>query len=412
MVLEGKKIVLGVCGSIAAYKAAPLTRELVKKGAEVRVVMTTSALGFITPLTLATVSKNPVEHSFVKNEQGEWTNHVELGLWADLLLIAPATANTLAKFANGFCDNLLSAVYLSARCPVFVAPAMDLDMYVHPSVTNNIEKLIEYGNFIIDAEHGELASGLTGKGRLAEPEHIVEAVESFFQKQNGANLNGQLSLKGKKVLITAGPTIEHLDPVRFIGNHSSGKMGFALAERCHEAGAEVIIISGPVHLKTKYPEIQIIKVQSGDEMYSATLNHFKSSNINIFAAAVADYKPANVSDQKIKKNDTNMVLNLVKNKDIAHEMGQIKSADQFNVGFALETENEEANALKKLHKKQFNMIVLNSLNEDGAGFQHNTNKISILDGNNIEHFELKSKDEVALDIVQSIVKRISITEKI
>ncbi len=398
--LKGKKIILGVCGSIAAYKSALLVRELVKNGAQVKVIMTDAAKEFIGPLTLATVSKNPVESSFVKNDQGEWTNHVELGLWADLMLIAPASANTIGKLANGLCDNLLTATYLSARCPVVIAPAMDLDMYQHPSVLGNLDALKSFGNQIIDAEHGELASGLVGKGRMAEPEHITTYLESYFGRSQ--------ALAGKKVLITAGPTLEHLDPVRFIGNHSSGKMGYEIANRCYEQGAEVTIVSGPVQVKKDYDAINVVSVQSADEMLDATLNHFPDTDIAIFAAAVADYKPKTKADQKIKKNDDSMSIELVKNKDIAKEMGLIKSQNkkQFTVGFALETNNEEENARKKLEKKNFDMIVLNSLQDKGAGFKHNTNKISIIDRNNITKFELKSKAEVAYDIVESIIERL------
>ncbi|MEQ9423456.1 MAG: bifunctional phosphopantothenoylcysteine decarboxylase/phosphopantothenate--cysteine ligase CoaBC [Cyclobacteriaceae bacterium] len=396
--LRGKRIILGVCGSIAAYKSAMLTRLLVKKGAEVKVVMTQAAHDFITPLTLSTVSKNPTLTEFSSDANGGWNNHVELGLWADLMLIAPISANTIAKFANGLCDNLLSAIYLSARCPVMVAPAMDLDMFRHPATKSNLDKLIAYGNQIIDSEHGELASGLIGKGRMAEPEHIVNILEEYFQENS--------PLKNKKVLITAGPTYEAIDPVRFIGNHSSGKMGYALAENAANMGAEVTLISGPSNQKINHPLIKLINVNSADEMLESCTKHFELSNINIMAAAVADYKPKRVATQKIKKSEGSMNLDLVRNPDIALELGKMKKEDQFNVGFALETENEKSNAQEKLKKKNFDMIVLNSLNDQGAGFSTDTNKISIIDKNNIvTDFELKDKNEVARDILKAIISR-------
>jgi len=391
--LQGKKIVLGVCGSIAAYKAVLLIRLLVKQGAEVKVITTTSALDFITPLTLATLSKNPVLSHFQRNEEGEWNNHVELGLWADMMLIAPATANTIAKMANGLCDNLLLATYLSARCPVFVSPAMDLDMYVHPAVKQNIDSLNNFGNHIIEAEHGELASGLIGTGRMAEPEHIIDVLNSFFERTQ--------DFKGKKVLITAGPTFEAIDPVRFIGNNSSGKMGYALAEEIAQRGGEVTMVSGPTSLEV-HGNIQLIKVRSAEEMYNASTRLFPASNIAILAAAVADYKPSVQHDQKIKKNSESLVLDLVKTQDIAGKLGTMKTKGQYTVGFALETENEETNAKAKLNKKNFNFIVLNSLNDAGAGFSTDTNKITILRSNNSKQFELKSKKEVAKDIVNEI----------
>ncbi len=397
--LNGKKILLGVCGSIAAYKSAHLIRLLVKAGAEVRVIMTESAKTFITPLTLSTLSKCPVLSSFEKGDTGEWNNHVELGLWADLMVIAPISANTLAKMANGLCDNLLLATYLSARCPVMIAPAMDLDMYRHPAVLNNLGILKKFGNIILDAESGELASGLHGQGRMAEPEHIEKAIAEHFQSLS-PNLG---TLKGKKVLITSGPTYEAIDPVRFIGNHSTGKMGHALAKAFTEAGCQVQLISGPTkngqHTEQQY---SIANVTSAEEMYQSTLKYYTEVDIAIFAAAVADYKPAEVAPQKIKKNDEEMILKLVKNKDIAFEMGQIKTT-QFNVGFALETENEADNALQKLKKKNFDLIVLNSLNDQGAGFAHETNKVTIIGRDNKpKEFGLKSKLEVAKDIVNEI----------
>ena len=393
--MEGKKILLGVCGSIAAYKSALLVRLLVGSGAEVKVVMTTSSADFITPLTLATLSKNPIALDFVKNKEGEWENHVDLGLWADLMLIAPTSANTIAKLANGICDNLLCAVYLSARCPVMLAPAMDLDMYQHPSTVENLGKLKKYGNQILDAEHGELASGLVGQGRMAEPEHILESIKTFFQNKQ--------KLAGKTALVTAGPTHEQLDPVRFIGNNSSGKMGVAIAETLANQGATVHLISGPGVNGVAHKQITTHKVISADQMYESVISLFDKIDIAVFAAAVADYKPANTAPQKIKKSDSTMNIELVKNKDIAAEMGKLKKNGQFTVGFALETENEELNAQEKLKKKKFDMIVLNSLNDNGAGFSHDTNKISIFSvKNSVRHFPLKTKKEVAEDIVDNI----------
>lgn len=396
--LQNKKIVLGVCGSIAAYKAASLVRLLKKAEAEVKVVMTASASDFITPLTLSTLSKNPVYSNFIKNDAGEWNNHVELGLWADLLLIAPASANTIAKMAHGQCDNLLLATYLSAKCPVYVAPAMDLDMYKHPSTIANINTLKQYGNTIIDAEYGELASGLVGAGRMAEPESIINFLDSKIKKK---------ALTGKKVLITAGPTYEAIDPVRFIGNHSSGKMGYALAEILADEGATVNLVSGPTNLSISHPNIQKISVTSAEEMYQASAELFKKMDIAVLAAAVADYKPDVVADQKIKKSDSNLNIQLTKTKDIAAELGRLKQNGQLMVGFALETENEEANAQKKIQSKNFDFIVLNSLNDKGAGFGHDTNKITIIDKQNkIRKFELKSKKEVAQDIVDTIKEKL------
>lgn len=396
--LKGKKILVGITGSIAAYKAAFFVRLLVKAGAEVKVVMTEASKTFITPLTLSTLSKNPVLSSFTNGDQGEWNNHVELGLWADVMMIAPASANTLGKMANGLCDNLLLATYLSARCPVFVAPAMDLDMYQHPSTKANLVKLASYGNHVIEAEDGELASGLSGVGRMAEPEHLVAHLEEFFDLKK--------KLKGKKVLITAGPTYEAIDPVRFIGNHSSGKMGYALAEEADAQGADVTLISGPTHLNAP-KGVKLIKVSSGREMYEAALAHYISTDINIFAAAVADYAPKTVAAQKIKKDDDEMNITLSKTIDIAKALGIEKKPGQFNVGFALETENELENAKGKIKKKNFDMIVLNSLNQAGAGFGYETNKITLIDkANNIQDFELKTKQEVAKDIIQAISEKI------
>ncbi len=401
MLLKGKKIILGVTGSIAAYKAAIFVRLLVKEGAEVKVIMTKAATDFITPLTLSTLSKNPVLIDFQKDKTGEWNNHVDLGLWADAIIIAPASANTIGKMANGLCDNLLLATYLSARCPVFFAPAMDLDMYQHPSVLANIQKLIGFGNHLIEAEHGELASGLIGQGRMAEPENLVAYLSGFFTKKS--------ALKGKKIMITAGPTYEAIDPVRFIGNHSTGKMGFALAEEAADQGAEVTLISGPTHLTIEHANIKLIRVKSGNQMYEACSIANQTSDINIMAAAVADYTPKTVADQKIKKKGDEMTIELVKTTDIAKSLGAIKRKDQFNVGFALETEAEIEHAQQKIKSKNFDLIVLNSLNDKGAGFGHDTNKITIIDNqNNIQHFELKSKREVAKDIINAIVQKLEV----
>lgn len=397
--LKDKKIILGVCGSIAAYKIAVLTRLLIKSGAAVKIIMTPAARDFITPLTLSTLSGNPVLTDFTIDKTGQWNNHVELGLWADVMVIAPASANTLSKMAYGLCDNLLLAVYLSARCPVFFAPAMDLDMLQHPSTKSNIEKLRSYGNHLIDPAFGELASGLTGNGRMAEPEEILMYLHDFFTK-------GQL-LKGKRVLVTAGPTHESIDPVRFIGNHSSGKMGFAIAEALANAGAEVNLVTGPTHEHTQHPRINVKPVTTAKEMFEACSVHFPTADITVLSAAVADFKPAVESGQKIKKRDANLTLELIKTDDIAASLGKVKHNGQIIVGFALETEDEHANALKKIASKNFDLIVLNSLNDQGSGFGHDTNKITIMDGKNkVKTFELKSKKEVAGDIVQAIIEKI------
>jgi phosphopantothenoylcysteine decarboxylase/phosphopantothenate--cysteine ligase len=394
MPLAGKKILLGVCGSIAAYKSALLVRLLVKNGADVKVIMTAAAHDFITPLTLSTLSKNPVLTHFSKDETGQWNNHVELGLWADVFVLAPASANTMAKMANGICDNLLLATYLSARCPVLFAPAMDLDMWQHASTQANLKKLIAFGNILIEPTHGELASGLIGTGRMAEPEQILESIEKFFKP-------GRLA--GKKALVTAGPTYEALDPVRFIGNHSTGKMGFAIAEELSREGAEVTLVSGPTHLPAP-AGVNVVKVNSAEEMFLASKTHFASADITVFSAAVADYKPATKADQKIKKGSGPMVIELVKTYDIAAELGKLKKPGQITVGFALETENERTNAQSKLKAKNFDLIVLNSLNDAGAGFGHDTNKISILSASTSKEFNLKSKKEVAGDIVTAIIE--------
>lgn len=394
--LKGKKILLGVTGSIAAYKAATLVRLLVKQGAEVKVLMSDGAQDFITPLTLSTLSKNPVYHQFVLNNQGEWTNHVELAIWADCLLIAPATANTIAKMAHGICDNLLLATYLSAKCVTFVAPAMDLDMYAHGSTQNNLTTLKSYGNIVLPVASGELASGLIGAGRMIEPEEII----SFLQ----THLVTTEALKNKKVLVTAGPTYESIDPVRFIGNHSSGKMGFAIAEEFARHGADVTLISGPTDLKTNNSKIKRIDVTSADDMFEKTLKAFTKSEIAVMSAAVADYTPEKVSITKIKKSGDELHLKLKKTKDILAELGMHKTKKQTLVGFALETNNEVANAKLKLQKKNLDFIVLNSLRSKGAGFGFDTNKITIIDKLGVQtEYKLKSKTEVAHDIVQKII---------
>lgn len=397
--LTGKKILLGVTGSIAAYKAALLTRLFVKAGAEVKVLMTRSAHEFITPLTLSTLSKNPVLTEFVKDNAGQWNNHVELGLWADVMIIAPASANTIAKMANGLCDNLLLATYLSCRSQVFLAPAMDLDMLQHPSTQSNLKKLQQFGNRIVDPGFGELASGLTGSGRMAEPEEIFQAIDSFFATSD--------ILKGKKVLVTAGPTHEAIDPVRFIGNHSSGKMGFAIAEALARKGAKVNLVTGPTQQSVSHSAIEVTEVTSAEEMYNACTTLFPSADITVLSAAVADYKPAVKAEQKIKKKEEEMTITLTKTHDIAASLGKLKHNGQIIVGFALETEQEQANAMKKLDAKNFDLIVLNSLNDQGAGFGHDTNKITIIDRQQkARTFGLKSKKEVANDIVEAIIEKI------
>lgn len=398
--LGGKKILLGITGGIAAYKTAFLVRLLIKAGSEVRVILTPSAADFVSPLTLATLSKNPVLSSFVREEEGltDWNNHVELGLWADFMIIAPATANTLSKMAHGTCDNLLLATYLSAKCPVFFAPAMDLDMYGHPSTKKTFKTLQSYGNVMIPAATGELASGLHGEGRMAEPEEIVSFIEDY--------LAGNAPLREKKVLITAGPTYEPIDPVRFIGNYSSGLMGFELATRAAELGAEVKLITGPTHLTMDHPRVQLFRVTAATEMYDLAHQYFDDVDIAIGAAAVSDYRPGIKADQKIKKDSETLNLELVKNKDILQSLGA-KKKKQFLVGFALETENELENAKQKLSKKNLDAIVLNSLNDEGAGFSKPTNKISFIDKNlAITSFELKGKAEVATDIWNEIIRRI------
>jgi len=397
--LENKKIVLGVSGSIAAYKSALLTRLLVKSGAEVRIIMTQSALDFITPLTLSTLSKNPVYSQYWNKSTGEWNNHVELAAWADLIVIAPASANTLAKMANGICDNLLMATYLSAKFKVAFAPAMDLDMMQHPAVKNNIAKLKAYGNLLIPAETGELASGLIGEGRMAEPENIIAFIENYFSSNQ--------SLLGKKALVSAGPTYESVDPVRFIGNHSSGKMGIAIANELSNQGAKVTLVLGPVHEKNIDASIEIIPVVSANDMFNACILNAPQNDIIVMSAAVADYTPINIADLKLKKHDDELFIELKRTKDILKKLGEIKNDKQVLVGFALETDNEIINATEKLHKKNLDFIVLNSLNDKGAGFQTDTNKITIINSQNqSESFPLKSKVEVAKDIVNKITELI------
>ena len=395
--LKGKHIILGITGSIAAYKAAYIIRGLVKKGAEVQVVITPSGKEFITPLTLATLSSHPVISEFFSNRDGTWNSHVDLGLWADAMLIAPATASTIGKMANGIADNMLVTTYLSCKAPVIVAPAMDLDMFAHPTTQQNLDRLRSFGNRIIEPASGELASHLVGKGRMEEPDKIIEALEEFFSEQQ--------ELKGKKIVITAGPTYEKIDPVRFIGNYSSGKMGYALAEACANRGAEVILVSGPVSLSTHHPAIKRIDVESADEMYEATVHAFQEANAAILCAAVADYRPENKAEQKIKREkDEELLLRLVANKDIAAALGSMKKDGQVLVGFALETQNGVQHATGKLERKNLDFIVLNSLSDAGAGFRCDTNKVSILERNGlITEYALKSKTEVAGDIVNKLV---------
>lgn len=397
-VLSGKKILLGISGGIAAYKTANLVRLLIKAGAQVQVVMSPASLHFVTPLTLATLSKNPVYSTFYNEEEGngEWNNHVELGLWADFMLIAPATANTLSKMANGNCDNLLIATYLSAKCPVYFAPAMDLDMYKHPSTLDSFHKLKTFGNVMIPAESGELASGLVGEGRMAEPENIV----AFLEK----DIASKLPLKARKILITAGPTYEAIDPVRFIGNHSSGKMGFDIADEAANNGAEVILVSGPTHLNVKNNSVKVVRVTSAQEMYDACHEYYSEVDVAIAAAAVADYRPKNVANQKIKKNESTFSIELEKTKDILASLGEQKK-NQFLIGFALETENEIEHAKQKIQKKNLDLIVLNSLNDKGAGFGQPTNKVTFISKDfEIEPKELKSKEEVAQDIINKVIQ--------
>ena len=392
--LQGKKIILGVTGSIAAYKAALLIRLLVKEGAEVKVIMTTLAKEFISPLTLATLAKNPVLVDFFNPTNGDWNSHVDLGLWADAYLIAPATANTLGKMASGIADNLLLTTYLSAKCPVFVAPAMDLDMFAHPTMQCNLETLKSLGVRVIDPSSGELASGLEGKGRMEEPESIVRYLDDFFTTK---------LLKGKKILITAGPTYEKIDPVRFVGNYSTGKMGFALAEVCAKQGADVCLISGPVQLKISHPNIERVDVESAEEMFDQVMNRFYGMDGAILCAAVADFTPIDAAQIKLKREKENILLELKPTQDIAAAVGEMKTESQFLIGFALETNNEEANAISKMERKNFDFIVLNSLQDDQAGFGYDTNKICIIHrSGDKKEFDLKNKNAVAEDIVSEI----------
>jgi phosphopantothenoylcysteine decarboxylase / phosphopantothenate---cysteine ligase len=395
--LNGKKIILGVSGSIAAYKSAYLTRLLVKAGASVQVIMTPGATSFITPLTLSTLSKKPVLVNYFKPETGQWNNHVELGLWADMLIIAPATANTIAKMANGLCDNLLTAVYLSAKCPVYFAPAMDLDMWKHRATVHNIEQLKAYGNIFIPPGYGELASGLVGEGRMAEPEEIITFVSDDLKKK--------LPLVNQKILVTAGPTYEAIDPVRFLGNHSSGKMGFAIADALASLGADVTLVSGPSAQQTKNRFINRINVTSAAQMLDVCAQQFKLSRVCVMSAAVADYTPVTVAEQKIKKQNDGFTIELKKTTDILKTLGQNKQPGQILVGFALETNDEEKNAVEKLHKKNLDFIVLNSLNDAGAGFKTDTNKITIIDRDlHKTTYDLKTKEEAAADICNKIIE--------
>lgn len=392
--MKGKKIVLGITGSIAAYKAAVLTRLLIKKGAEVQIVITPAGKEFITPITLSALTSKPVISEFFSQRDGTWHSHVDLGLWADAMLIAPATASTIGKMAHGIADNMLITTYLSMKAPVFVAPAMDLDMFAHPATQHNLDILRSYGNHIIEPTAGELASHLVGKGRMEEPENIVAALESFFQKNS--------SMAGKKILITAGPTYEKIDPVRFIGNYSSGKMGYALAEECAARGAEVTLVSGPVNLSVNHPNINRIDVESAEQMYNACMSHYPTSDAGILCAAVADFTPECVADKKIKREKDDLTLNLRPTHDIAAALGKIKTDSQRLVGFALETNDETAHAQDKLKRKNFDFIVLNSLNDKGAGFRCDTNKITIIDSSKAEEYPLKTKKEVAADIIDKL----------
>lgn len=392
MTLKDKHIVLGITGSIAAYKAASLARLLIKAGAEVQIVITPAGKEFITPVTLSALTGKPVVSEFFTANDGTWHSHVDLGQWADLMLIAPATASTLGKMANGVADNMLITTYMSMKAPVMIAPAMDLDMFAHPATTRNLEILRSYGNIIIEPAAGELASHLIGKGRMEEPEKILSTVEDFFNQQE--------TLSKKKILITAGPTYEKIDPVRFIGNYSSGKMGFALAEECARRGAEVVLVAGPVSLKVNHPNIKRIDVESAEEMYNASVKEFPGMDAAILCAAVADFRPSEQYSQKVKRGEDLLTISLVPNKDIAASLGKMKKANQLLIGFALETNDEETNALKKMAKKNLDYIVLNSLNDAGAGFKYDTNKVSILRKNGDRtDFGLKSKYEVASDII-------------
>ena len=396
MRLEGKKIILGITGSIAAYKAAVLLRLFVKEGAEVQVVITDAGKQFITPVTLSALSGKPVVNEFFGANDGTWHSHVDLGLWADLMIVAPATASSLGKMAAGIADNMLVTTYMSAKCPVFIAPAMDLDMFAHPSTKHNISVLKSYGNTIVEPGEGELASGLEGKGRMEEPENILEMVVDYFGRKK--------KLRNKTFLVTAGPTFEKIDPVRFIGNYSSGKMGYAIAEELSNQGADVILVSGPVSIQTKNKNIRLVSVESAEEMFVESTAAFKDCDGAVMCAAVADFTPVKQFAQKNKRGKENWKLELKPTKDIASALGKVKRANQLLVGFALETNDETPNAIQKLKKKDLDFIVLNSLNEMGAGFKVDTNKISIIDkNNNRSDFELKTKDKVAVDIVDKII---------
>lgn len=396
--LKGKKIVLGITGSIAAYKACLLIRNLIKKGAEVQVVITPAGKEFITPITLSALTSKPVISDFFSQRDGTWHSHVALGLWADAMIIAPATASTIGKMAHGIADNMLITTYLSMKAPVFVAPAMDLDMFAHPSTQKNLEILRSYGNHIIEPTSGELASHLEGKGRMEEPDVIARILDEYFEQQQ--------DLKGKKVLITAGPTYEKIDPVRFIGNYSSGKMGFALAEECATRGAEVTLVCGPTALNCHHPNIQRIDIESAAEMYEQAVAFFPAADAAILCAAVADFTPDHLAENKIKREGNDLSLHLKPTRDIARQLGQIKTAEQVLVGFALETTDEFNHAKEKLQRKNLDFIVLNSLNDTGAGFRHDTNKISIITADTRTDYPLKSKKEVAHDIIDQLSARI------
>ena len=399
MSLQGKKIVLGITGSIAAYKAAVLIRLLIKKGAEVQVVITPAGKEFITPITLSALTSKPVISEFFAQRDGSWHSHVALGQWADAMLVAPATASSIGKMAHGIADNMLITTYLSMKAPVFVAPAMDLDMFAHPSTTANLNTLRSYGNHIIEPAEGELASHLVGKGRMEEPENIVAYLERYFAQRD--------ELAGKKIVITAGPTYEKIDPVRFIGNYSSGKMGFALAEECAARGAEVTLVAGPVQMKASHPAIRRIDVESCAEMYEATTAAFTEANAAILCAAVADFTPETTADTKIKREGDDLVLRLKPTHDIAAALGRMKQPHQRLVGFALETNDETAHAQDKLRRKNLDFIVLNSLRDAGAGFRHDTNKVTIISESDIKEYPLKSKTEVAKDIVDELVAKVN-----
>lgn len=402
--LKGKKIIVGITGGIAAYKSAFLIRLLIKAGAEVQAVITPSGKEFITPVTLSALTEKPVVSEFFTANDGTWNSHVDLGLWADAMIIAPATASSIGKMAHGIADNMLITTYLSMKAPVFIAPAMDLDMFAHPSTQQNIRLLQSYGNHIIEPATGFLASKLEGKGRMEEPEKIVSVVASFFAEQQ--------QLSKKKILITAGPTYEKIDSVRFIGNYSSGKMGYALAETCAERGAEVTLISGPVSVQAQHPGIHVIRVESAEEMYRACTEHFPQTDAALFCAAVADYRPESPAGYKLKRKEENLSLQLVPNQDIAASMGAMKQKHQITVGFALETDNEQYNAKEKLKKKNLDFIVLNSLRDSGAGFRTDTNKVTIIDhSDQTQVFGLKSKKEVAADVIDKLTALLEATQK-